>query len=261
MEWTSEAEAEIRKVPFFVRKKVKARVERDAAEEGKKRVTIDEVIATRNRFLKNMASEIKGYQVDTCFSRGACPHRANDAGRLAERIETLLKQADILNFLKAAVGEGLKFHHELRVAIAECPNACAQPQVKDIGIIGACVPEITDVECSDCGVCVEVCKDDAVHLDDKGLQPVIDPGACLLCGECAKVCPTGTITEGQKAWRVMLGGKLGRHPRLARELPALFNDDQVVDIVNRCITFYKNNSPEGKRFAELYTGPADIGMN
>jgi cyclic pyranopterin phosphate synthase len=44
MKWTSEAEAAIKKVPFFVRKKVRARVEREAAAEGKAVVTIAEML-------------------------------------------------------------------------------------------------------------------------------------------------------------------------------------------------------------------------
>ena len=30
--------------------------------------------------------------------------------------------------------EDLKFHHEFRVTVADCPNSCSQPQIKDIGI-------------------------------------------------------------------------------------------------------------------------------
>ena len=36
MKWTSEAEAAVKKAPFFVRKKVRARVENEAAAVGKK---------------------------------------------------------------------------------------------------------------------------------------------------------------------------------------------------------------------------------
>jgi dissimilatory sulfite reductase (desulfoviridin) alpha/beta subunit len=67
------------------------------------------------------------------------------------------------------------------------------------------------------------------------------------------VCPSGTLTEAQAGYRVQLGGKLGRHPQLARELPGLFCEDQVVAIVETCLEFYKQNSPGGERFAELMT--------
>ena len=40
MEWTEKAEKTIKKVPFFVRKKVRARVEDEALATGRKGVTI-----------------------------------------------------------------------------------------------------------------------------------------------------------------------------------------------------------------------------
>jgi dissimilatory sulfite reductase (desulfoviridin) alpha/beta subunit len=50
---------------------------------------------------------------------------------------------------------------------------------------------------------------------------------------------------------VQLGGKLGRHPRLGRELPGIFSADEVLMIVAACLKFYKQNSRNGRRFAEL----------
>ena len=50
MKWTPEAEAAIKKVPFFVRKKVRARVEKEAGAAGKGVVSIAEVKAAQARF-------------------------------------------------------------------------------------------------------------------------------------------------------------------------------------------------------------------
>ena len=74
MQWTSEAEDAVKKVPFFVRKKVRSRIENEAAKAGKKAVSLADVKATQARFLSNMSSEIKGYQLDTCFGTGGCPN-------------------------------------------------------------------------------------------------------------------------------------------------------------------------------------------
>ena len=76
MKWTQDAEDAIKKVPFFVRKRVRARVEKEAAAEGKKVVSLAEVKATQKRYLTNMKSEIKGYQIETCFGPSGCPNRA-----------------------------------------------------------------------------------------------------------------------------------------------------------------------------------------
>ncbi len=241
----------MKKIPFFVRKKVRSRVEQEAHEAGKEVVSMAEVNATKQRYLRNMKSEIRGYQIDTCFGPNGCPNRANIADRLMDDIEQLLKKEDLLLFLKQSVKGDLKFHHEFRVTLADCPNACSQPQIKDIGIIGAAVPEITDEPCSACEACIDTCKEAAIELksDSDGVE--IDYQRCLKCGQCMSVCPTGTLATGCRGFRVQLGGKLGRHPQLGRELPGLYTQEQVLEIVRDCLHLYKQKSTGGKRFAEI----------
>jgi len=257
MEWTAEADAAIKKVPFFVRQRVRSRVEKDARESGKKIVSLAEVKATQARYLTGMASEIKGYQIDTCFGPSGCPNRAVISDALIKRIEALLKKEDLLGFLKQTVAGTLKFHHEFRITLADCPNACSQPQIKDIGIIGACAPVLTDEPCSRCEQCVAACREDAICLSDTADSPGIDDRRCLNCGQCIRACPTGTIAAGTQGYRVLLGGKLGRHPQLGRELPGIYREDQVLAIVGDCLRFYKKNSRHGERFGQLIQ-PSDF---
>jgi dissimilatory sulfite reductase (desulfoviridin) alpha/beta subunit len=68
-----------------------------------------------------------------------------------------------------------------------------------------------------------------------------------------QVCPTGTIAKGAKGFRVQLGGKLGRHPQLAKELPGIYSEDQVLQIVKTCLDFYQQNSKHGERFSQILT--------
>jgi anaerobic sulfite reductase subunit C len=252
MKWTQEAEAAVRKVPFFVRKKVRARVEKEAAEAGAPVVTLAEVRTTQARFLKTMSSDVKGYQVDICFGPNGCPNRANLADRLLERVEARLREADLRGFLEKRVAGKLKFHHEFRITFADCPNACSQPQIKDVGIIGACLPAVTAEPCTRCGACETACRENAVVMAEDG-PPAIDMDRCLACGQCMDACPTGTLERGESGFRVQLGGKLGRHPRLARELPGIFSEDRVLGIVDGCLDLYKTRSARGQRFAQLFT--------
>lgn len=249
MKWSPEAEHAIKRVPFFVKKKVRNRVEKIAAENGRRVVGLSDVKTAKDRFLNKMESEIKGYQVDTCFGTGGCPNRVMESADLADRIETLLKEEDLLGFLKQTVTGDLKFHHEFRITLSDCPNACSQPQIKDIGIIGANIPRITDKPCSLCEACVEECRENAISLREDGVD--IDLERCVYCGRCMEVCPTLTIVSGEKGYRVQLGGKLGRHPRLAKELPGLYGEDEVVSLVKKSIQFYKENSQNGRRFGEI----------
>ena len=257
MKWMPQAEDAIKKVPFFVRKRVRARVEKEAMEAGRQTVSLADVKATQARYLTSMSSEIKGYQIETCFGPSGCPNRAIISDQLIARIESEVKKEDLLGFLKQSVKGDLKFHHEFRITLADCPNACSQPQIKDIGIIGACAPVVTDEPCSMCEACVEACREEAIFLDPENEVPVIDRDRCLKCGKCMPVCPTGTLAEGQKGYRVQLAGKLGRHPQLARELPGVYDENTVMEIVSDCLHIYKNKSKNGERFGQILA-PADF---
>lgn len=134
--------------------------------------------------------------------------------------------------------------------MAECPNACSQPQIKDVGIIGALQPAISDEKCIECGECAAICPDNAISIEN---SVFIDFTRCMACGKCINVCPTGTLAKGNRGYRVLLGGKLGRHPRLARELPGIFSAPAVIEILEACLDIYKKKSRGGKRFAEILT--------
>jgi dissimilatory sulfite reductase (desulfoviridin) alpha/beta subunit len=257
MKWTEEAETAVKKVPFFVRKKVRARVEKEAADAGKDRVTLSDVKATQARYLKKMSSEVKGYQLDACFGGGGCPHRAMASETLVEKIEQVMAGADLLGFLKSRVKGDLKFHHEFRISIADCPNACSQPQIKDVGILGAWSPVVTNAPCTACGACSDSCMEDAVVRAGSGEVIAIDFQRCVRCGSCMAACPAGPLEAGKKGYRVLIGGKLGRHPRLARELPGIHDAQAVVRMIEDFLTFYKSRSTHGQRFAQLLSD-ADI---
>ena len=258
MIWEKDADAAVRQVPFFVRKKVRQRVETFVAEKGRDRVCLGDVRALKRKFLSKggMEGEIKGYDVSACFCGSGCPNAIGEAALLASDIEAVMAQADLFSFLKAQVTGDLKFHHEFRVSISGCPNACSRPQITDVGIIAAMVPGVTQAPCSGCESCVAACPDDAVRLVDD--VPSIDTAACLFCGKCARACPTGTLETKTEGYRILLGGRLGRHPRLGMDVPGIFSHDQVLDILRRCLDFYKVHSKGGKRFSHILSSPSQI---
>ncbi len=250
MIWTQEAENAVKNIPFFVRKKVRAKVEEQARSRGGSQVILADVKAAQARFLKRMDKEIQGYRVEACFGAGGCPNRILESGRLLEKIEAAFQQEDLLGFLRRHVGEDLKFHHEFRLALADCPNACSMPQIRDVAVIAAVDPVASDEPCALCGACKEACREDAVLLSDDSLK--IDMGFCLGCGQCIEACPTGTLARAHEGYRVLLGGKLGRHPRLALALPGRYSEDEVLSILKDCLDFYKARS-RGRRFSDIFT--------
>lgn len=253
MKWEPDAEKAIQKVPFFVRKRVRKKVEAHAGQEGSPCVTLSHVKKLQKIFLskEGMENQVRGVDVAACFGGAGCPNSAAACDDLAKEIEAILAQADILSFLKAHVKTGIKFHHEFRVVLSECPNACSRPQIADVGILGARVPGISDEPCSQCRACVETCPEQAIHLDEEPGLPGIDPEKCLSCGKCIRACPTGTITEKRRGYRVLLGGRLGRHPRLGMEVLGIHSRKEVLDILKKAVKFYKTHSTEGRRFSQL----------
>jgi dissimilatory sulfite reductase (desulfoviridin) alpha/beta subunit len=249
MKWSKEAEEAVSCVPFFVRKRVKRRVEEEAVRCGAKEVNLEHVTTCQKRFLSRMEEEVKGYQVEACFGSSGCPNRAVIDEELLTKLETLLSEKDLKSLLKERVKGPLKMHHEFRVCISDCPNACSRPQIVDVGLIGACLPEITEETCSECGACVSTCKENAIALQDGCL--VIDPSKCLFCAQCVRACPTGTLKEGKRGYRILVGGKLGRHPRLARELPGIHSPEETLSIVERCTDVFRKQCVGGERFGEI----------
>ena len=251
MKWTSEAEGAVSKVPFFIRKRVKKRVEEEAERCGSPVVTIDHVRTCQQRFLQNMDQEVKGFQVEACFGPTGCPNAVVVDTDLVQKLEMKLEQRNLREFLKEKVQGPLKLHHEFRVSLSTCPNACSRPQIVDFGIIGALRPEIGAAPCTLCGVCREACQEEAIALDEEPARPVIDFDRCLACGQCIKVCPTGSLQEGEKGYRVLVGGKLGRHPQLGKESAGIHSEEEVLRALDRTLDHYQKYNQKGERLGEV----------
>lgn len=60
MKWTKEAEAELEKVPGFVRSMAKKAIEKAAREKGSDTVTVDTVLETKEKYFSLVGKEKKG---------------------------------------------------------------------------------------------------------------------------------------------------------------------------------------------------------
>ncbi len=254
MIWTEEAETAIGRVPFFVRGKVRGYVEKEAARTSAGCVGIEHVNACRKRFLSGTGTdrEMKGFQLEACFGTGGCENRTVESARLIAELEKILSRRDFASFLKERVGGCLKFHHELRVSVSDCPNACSRPQIVDIGIIGARRPRVSGEPCTGCGACERACREDAVRGGEgSGDAPFFDAQRCVGCGKCLDACPSGALVESAGGYRILVGGKLGRHPRLGLELDGIHCAGETVKIVERCLDLYFRHNKAGERFGSI----------
>ncbi|MBI4775178.1 MAG: 4Fe-4S binding protein [Deltaproteobacteria bacterium] len=251
MKWTGPAEEAVSRAPFFVRKRVRRKVEEEAVRQGATEVRIEHVEASRKRFLENMEDEVKGYQVESCFGNGECPNRIRNDAELVGRIDELLASKELKSFLKDRVQGPLKLHHEFRVSVSGCPNACSRPQIVDVGILGARRPAIVTEDCDRCSECVETCREGALLLPEDARAPILDEDACLACGRCIEACPAGALVGRDIGYRVLVGGKLGRHPQLGIELEGVHPVSEVLEILDGCLEVYTSHCREGERFGEV----------
>jgi dissimilatory sulfite reductase (desulfoviridin) alpha/beta subunit len=166
-------------------------------------------------------------------------------------LDTLLAEKNVRDFLLSRVKGPLKIHHEFRVSVSDCPNACSRPQIADLGLIGAVTPRVSEESCTRCGACREACKESAIDLPDDAGRPIVNQEKCVSCGQCILACSSGTLVERKRGRRILLGGKLGRHPQLARELRDIYSADETMRIVQKCLQHYVENCAEGERFGEI----------
>ena len=92
-----------------------------------------------------------------------------------------------------------------------------------------------------------VCAEKALRRED---SIRLDQSRCLGCAACARVCPEKALQVRKTGYRVLLGGKLGRHPRLAHEL-GVFSLPQALEILGNTLKTLMEHGRPGLRLGEL----------
>jgi len=186
------------------------------------------------------------YTIKKCFD---CPNRVANLDSLTGALRRIMDDSEFNTRLGARVDTGRPLHHQMfHMAVAGCPNSCSQPQIKDFGIQGQARPVVAD-GCDGCGVCAQTCTEKAITVQDGAA--VIDRNVCLSCGLCARACPTGVMQIKKTGYRILIGGKLGRHPRLATEMLALAGEEETAGALRRCVEIFLTASRPGERFGSL----------
>lgn len=140
-------------------------------------------------------------------------------------------------------------HTTFKISLAGCANGCSRPHIADLGLIASCAMDYDQEKCVQCGFCVKACPDDALSMETG--WPELDKSSCLYCGRCARACAEGALTIGATTFRIVVGGKLGRRPRLARELPGRHDPDAALAIVENCLRLFRQDYRPGVRFGDI----------
>jgi dissimilatory sulfite reductase (desulfoviridin) alpha/beta subunit len=260
--WDEEAAALLKKVPFFVRRFAQAKVEDLVRSQGRFRIKTEDVERARKSFLRDIEqqeaenrapkdlSKLVLYQVEACKGKAlGCPFGLVDTQPLAERVIALLEELKITEFLLERSDGLLLPHHKIRVAIAGCPNGCTQPQIKDFGIIAQSVPNKGQGNCTNCSLCVESCQEGAITLSLE--SPIIHRQQCVNCGLCARICPERAIMQKKEGYRLLVGGRLGRHPRLGWEIVSLASEVEAVKTIKIFLDNFKLSAKPQEKFYQF----------
>ena len=147
---------------------------------------------------------------------------------------------------------GVELPHKFKIAVGGCPNMCVKPDLNDLGIVGQRIPQIDIAKCRGCKVCQVV---NACPMGDAQIGPdgkiTIDGTLCNHCGRCVGSCPFGAVTEGLVGYKVYIGGRWGKKTAHGRALDKIFtSEDEVIDVVERAILFFRDEGVSGERFAD-----------
>ena len=141
--------------------------------------------------------------------------------------------------------------HKFKIAVGGCPNNCVKPDLNDLGIVGQRVPMIDPAKCRGCKVCqVEAnCPIHVAKLENGMIH--IDPAACNHCGRCKGKCPFGVTEEFTDGYKIYLGGRWGKRIAHGHPMDKIFtSEEEVLDIVERAILFFRDEGITGERFAD-----------
>lgn len=136
-----------------------------------------------------------------------------------------------------------------KITLVGCPNNCAKANTNDIGIVGQVYVEFDEDKCKNCGLCTKSCRQKSVKLVDKKL--VWDKDECVNCGKCAQVCPFGAMEVKEKGMAIYLGGRMGRGYRFGDRLSNLYQEDEIVEIVQDILETYKDLANPEERICKV----------
>ncbi|SDN90994.1 4Fe-4S dicluster domain-containing protein [Desulfonauticus submarinus] len=194
----------------------------------------------------------QSFQIKTCrgcAKENDCPNSLGIDHLLIEKIKQAISQSKWPEFLKTQVKFPPKAHQQFRISISGCANACSQPQIVDFGLIRAIIPILDKDKCSQCKKCINYCEEQAITLENN--YPAFNFQKCLGCGKCWRECPENAIFKKQDGFRILIGGKLGRHPRLAQELPVILSTEKSIELLIKILEFYQKHYQKGKRLGDL----------
>ncbi|MFO7876487.1 MAG: 4Fe-4S binding protein [Desulfovermiculus sp.] len=199
----------------------------------------------------------KAWRIKLCWGieSGECPNVLDPDANLKKDLEAVVEASGWLQCVQNNLQRDIKPLDQFSISVSGCPNGCSRPQIADFGLLQAQYPEVNAGKCTGCAECERACREGAIDLETGVAR--INAEDCLSCGVCFRACSEQALKAVQQGYRVQVGGKLGRHPRLADELPGIFSREQMLQILDMCLTLHQKHSRPGVRFGQVV---AEVGI-
>lgn len=221
--------------------------------------TMSDMATMSTEQLLALAADSPMVELRACQAAEAgCPNALIDVAAWRAEVERWLAASEIAQRLQSrAEGQLIRPHDRLRIVIAGCPNACSQPQIADLAVIGKVRPSFDETACSGCGDCAAACPDRAIVVDE---TPVWYSGRCQGCYSCSTACDYDAVIVSRPWGQVLMGGKLGRRPQLAREAAEVHDPRELTAIFGRAVERFLAEAPPEMRFATWWSAQREGGF-
>jgi TusA-related sulfurtransferase/ferredoxin len=113
--------------------------------------------------------------------------------------------------------------------------------------MGGVLPGWDKEACVSCQLCVSICPVDAIEEKDSAF--VLDEEKCIYCGLCIKNCSTSAWTAKKTGYTLLLGGTLGKKPRLGTRAKELIETkEELLCHIESSFKFYLEHGKKKERF-------------
>ena len=102
-------------------------------------------------------------------------------------------------------------------------------------------PRIDGGKCIGCGMCVDHCANDGVHVVEG--TAVIDEGHCVGCGYCIAYCPAGAIMTKWDEAKPVMNKKIAEYTKAVLDGKPSFHVSLVLDVSPDCDCERHNDVP------------------